>query len=159
MLRAMIAKKTFDIRHKTDCPDITDQQNQTKDALDQVVQPRAPAKIMFGKPTNARRKQEEQADADRQRQAQCEIERRAFKFFIFTRLGVRGKGQRAHAQPERVPEQDHAAEEWDFSNARTIDRREIFLVNYNVTIGRTHGNGKSLSTTHHNAFDNSLPSI
>ena len=53
MLHAMIAKKTFDIRHKTDGPDITDKQDQTKDALQQIVQPRAPAKIMFGKAADA----------------------------------------------------------------------------------------------------------
>src|SRR5574341_1958899 len=70
MFCTMITEKAFDIRHETDCPDITNQQDQTDNTFEQVIQPCIPAKVTFGEPSDPCGQQEEQTNPDRQRQSQ-----------------------------------------------------------------------------------------
>ena len=73
---------------------------------------------MFSKSANASGQQKEQTDTKRQRSAKREIERRSFEFLIFlTCLHIRRKRERAHAEPERVPQKQRTAQKGNLGDA------------------------------------------
>src|SRR5512138_217981 len=79
MLGAVITEQAFDIWHEADRPNISDQQNQADDALQQIAQPGSPTQIVFCHPTETGRQEEEKTHAYEKGKAHREIERRTFQ--------------------------------------------------------------------------------
>ena len=76
MFRAVILEDAPDIRHETNSPNVTDENQQTQSAFNQIANPDRSIGLghpMFHPPADTGRKQKEESNAEGERQCQSQI--------------------------------------------------------------------------------------
>mgnify|MGYP001061100094 CR=1 FL=1 len=113
VLRAVVCKDSFDLRHLPDRPDIAYQDQQARHPFQQVAPPGIPIQVAFCQPTHTCWCQEEDANHHQDGKSNSHNERTPLDFFILPGLKVGCLGQCSHAQSERIPQQDQSSQERD----------------------------------------------
>ncbi len=186
MFGAVIGKHAADFGNAPDNHEIKDQHNQPDHAFGQVAnrrrQPRGKRRSPCGRlrdnrsrrhgntrrsgegaqdafdPLPDRRRQEkEHADEDRQRdQDGSEPLALADRFFA---LSLRGKFQTLPAEPNRIPQQEHAAQDGNLYNAALVDSAQRFDLGLDGSIGAADRDRHRPAPAHHHTFDDRLSAV
>ena len=164
VLGPVIAEDPLNVGNAPDGPDIADEERKADDTLKKSID-NGMVVGQIGQPATGKgRQQEEEANGKGQADGDGRPGDRAAEVGVFFALFLHGDlaapHQRAHAQPQRVPEQRKAADKRLLAPGTGVDlggQRLFVEDDFVLWVSDCHSHG--LASAHHDAFDHSLATV